>query len=313
MKKALKTAARGTVFPYAGEKWVVLEHDPAGRTLCLRLDLIPNKPFDENNCNNFATSSSKEWMNGPYLDNLIDAVKGPNAFLQKEKTMEATKERAARRDRATPARTSGSSPAHGSRTQSITRRRRRAKARIRQTAVLLTAAVMVAGIGVAVSTIGTDRPTAADLPTPTAEQPAVVIQTPAASTQTPEPTEAPVRFYLSASERDTVERVVMAESGGESFEGQMLVAQCILNAAEKEGVQPSEAVVIYSYTSNRPDPTQSVKDAVAAVFDRGEVAIDAPVMYFYNPALVTSDWHESQIFVAEVGGHRFFAERSPAA
>ena len=65
MKKALKTAARGTVFPYAGEKWVVLEHEPAGRTLCLRLDLIPNKPFDENNCNNFATSSSKEWMNGP--------------------------------------------------------------------------------------------------------------------------------------------------------------------------------------------------------------------------------------------------------
>lgn len=206
--------------------------------------------------------------------------------------MEATKERAARRDRATPARTSGSSPAHGSRTQSITRRRRRAKARIRQAAVLLTAAVIVAGIGTVISTIAGGREN---------------------TTELPEPTEALVRFYLSASERDTVERVVMAESGGESFEGQMLVAQCILNAAEKEGVQPSEAVVIYSYTSNRPDPTQSVKDAVAAVFDRGEVAIDAPVMYFYNPALVTSDWHESQIFVAEVGGHRFFAERSPAA
>ena len=102
----------------------------------------------------------------------------------------------------------------------------------------------------------------------------------------------------------------MAESGGESFEGQMLVAQCILTPREG-GRAASEAVVIYSYTSNRPDPTQSVKDAVAAVFDRGEVAIDAPVMYFYNPALVTSDWHESQIFVAEVGGHRFFAERSP--
>lgn len=227
--------------------------------------------------------------------------------------MEATKERAARCNRATPARTSDSSPAHGSRTSSITRRRRRAKARIRQAAALLTAAAIVAGIGVTVSTMTADRPTAADLPTPSIEQPAVVTTPPAENTATPEPTATPARYQLSASERDTVERVVMAEAGGESFAGQMLVAQCILNAAEKEGVQPSEAVVIYSYTSSRPDPTQSVKDAVAAVFDRGEVAIDAPVMYFYNPALVTSDWHESQIFVAEVGGHRFFAERSPNA
>lgn len=84
MKKSLKTAARGTVFPYAGEKWVVLEREAGGRTLCLRLDLIPDKPFDENNRNNFAISSSKEWMNGPYLDNLIDAVKGPHAFLTTE-------------------------------------------------------------------------------------------------------------------------------------------------------------------------------------------------------------------------------------
>lgn len=224
--------------------------------------------------------------------------------------MEATKERAARCNRATPARTSGSSPAHGSRTQSIARRRRRAKARIRQASVLMAAAAIVAGIVMVVSTVATERPAASDA---AEEQPAVVVTTPAGSSETSDPTDVPVRFYLSASERDTVERVVMAEAGGESFEGQMLVAQCILNAAEKEGVQPSEAVVIYSYTSSRPDPTQSVKDAVAAVFDRGEVAIDAPVMYFYNPALVTSDWHESQIFVAEVGGHRFFAERSPAA
>ena len=84
MKKALKTAARGTVFPYAGEKWVVLEHDPAGRTLCLRLEVIPDKPFDEDNRNNFAISSSKEWMNGPYLDNLLEDVNGPNAFLTTE-------------------------------------------------------------------------------------------------------------------------------------------------------------------------------------------------------------------------------------
>lgn len=200
--------------------------------------------------------------------------------------MEATKERAARRDRATPARTSGSSPAHGSRTQSITRRRRRAKARIRQAAVFLAAAAIVAGVTMLVSSIATDRPETADTQTPSVEQPAVVVTAPAASTQTPEPTEAPARFYLSASERDVVERVVMAESGGESYEGQMLVAQCILNGAEKQGVQPSEAVEIYQYAGARPKPTQSVKDAVAAVFDRGETVVDEPVLYFYNPAIV---------------------------
>ena len=226
----------------------------------------------------------------------------------KEKTMEATKERAARCNRATPARTSGSSPAHGSRTKSIAHRRRRAKTRIRQAAVLLTAAAVAAGIVMVISSVATEKPAVSDA---AAEQPTAIVTTPAESAQTPDRAEPTVRFYLSTSERDTVERVVMAEAGGESFEGQMLVAQCILNAAEKEGVQPSEAVVIYSYTSSRPDPTQRVKDAVAAVFDRGEVAIDAPVMYFYNPALVTSDWHERQIFVAEDGGHRFFAERSP--
>ena len=102
----------------------------------------------------------------------------------------------------------------------------------------------------------------------------------------------------------------MAEAGGESFEGQMLVAQCILNACEKTGTQPSEAVVTFKYAPARPDPTDSVREAVAAVFDDGDTVTDEPVMYFYNPARVTSAWHESQIFVIEVGGHRFFAERS---
>ena len=175
---------------------------------------------------------------------------------------------------------------------------------------MLTAAAIVAGICAAISAIAGDRGGIADLSATTEKKPAVIVTTPAESTQTPEPTAAPARYPLSASERDTVERVVMAEAGGECYEGQVLVAQCILNAAEKRGVDPSEAVVLYSYTKSRPDPTQRVKDAVAAVFDRGETVVDEPILYFYNPALVTSDFHESQIFVIEEGGHRFFAERS---
>ena len=84
MKKiALKNAARGTAFDYAGQSWIPLENDD-GRALCLSKDIIETRAFDEGNCNNFAVASSKEYLNGAYLDNLIDAVKGPNAFLQTE-------------------------------------------------------------------------------------------------------------------------------------------------------------------------------------------------------------------------------------
>lgn len=85
MKKiALKNAARGTAFDYAGQSWVLLENDPTGRTLCLSKDIIETRAFDEGNCNNFAVASSKEYLNGAYLDNLLEDVNGPNAFLTTE-------------------------------------------------------------------------------------------------------------------------------------------------------------------------------------------------------------------------------------
>ena len=217
--------------------------------------------------------------------------------------METTKERAARCDRATHARRSSSLPAYGSRTASITRRRRRAKRKALRAATLAATVLLLGGISVAIFTTPAGSKQEADLLPPTNTVGAYI---PDAT----EPAEPVLRYPLTDAERDVVERVVMAEAGGESFEGQMLVAQCILNAAEKRGVEPSEAVVLYSYTKSRPDPTQRVKDAVAAVFDRGETVVDEPILYFYNPALVTSDFHESQIFVIEEGGHRFFAERS---
>lgn len=229
---------------------------------------------------------------------------------RKEKPMETTKERAARCDRATHARRSSSLPAYGSRTASITRRRRRAKRKALRAATLAAAALLLGGISVAIFTTPTGSKQETNILPPTTTVGTYIPDTTAPATETVEPTEPAVRYPLTDAERDIVERVVMAEAGGESFEGQMLVAQCILNAAEKRGVDPSEAVVLYSYTKSRPDPTQRVKDAVAAVFDRGETVVDEPILYFYNPALVTSDFHESQIFVIEEGGHRFFAERS---
>lgn len=187
---------------------------------------------------------------------------------------------------------------------------RRNQRKALRAATLATAVLLLGGISVAIFTAPAGSKQETNILPPTTTVGTYIPDTPAPAAEAVEPAEPAVRYPLTDAERDVVERVVMAEAGGESFEGQMLVAQCILNAAEKRGVEPSEAVVLYSYTKSRPDPTQRVKDAVAAVFDRGETVVDEPILYFYNPALVTSDFHESQIFVIEEGGHRFFAERS---
>ena len=114
------------------------------------------------------------------------------------------------------------------------------------------------------------------------------------------------RYSLTEAERDLIERVVMAESGGESYKGQMLVAQCILNACEIDGIRPAKAIKKYAYAKARPEPSDSVKRAVSAVFDKGETVTDEPIVYFYAPRMVKSEFHESQVFCIEEGGHRFF-------
>ncbi len=118
-----------------------------------------------------------------------------------------------------------------------------------------------------------------------------------------------VRYNLTDTERDLVERVVMAESGGECFEGQMLVCQCILNACEIDGIRPQQVIKKYAYAKGRPAASDSVKRAVSEVFDRGETVTQEPIVYFYAPKVVRSEFHERQRFVLREGNHKFFAER----
>lgn len=117
-----------------------------------------------------------------------------------------------------------------------------------------------------------------------------------------------VRFYLSDDERIVVENIVMGEAGAESYEGQVLVAQCILNACIKEGLQPSEVRKSYQYAGWNTNPTKSVKKAVRSVFDNGFELTNEPILYFYNPNICKSDWHETQRLVVIEGSHKFFAE-----
>ena len=115
------------------------------------------------------------------------------------------------------------------------------------------------------------------------------------------------RYRLTADERELICEVVMAESGIEPFDGKMAVSQCILNACEKTGKRPAEIVEEYCYTDRRVEPNAETREAVAAVFDAGETVTDAKILFFYAPALVSSEWHESQTYICTIGAHRFFA------
>lgn len=117
------------------------------------------------------------------------------------------------------------------------------------------------------------------------------------------------RYALTDAERDIVERVVMAEAEGEGFDGQRLVAQCILNTAEAMDLRPDEVVLAPNqYASPAAEASQEVKDAVSAVFDDGDMVTNEPIRWFYNDKLVYSEWHEGKRFVMYFGNHKFFAE-----
>lgn len=117
------------------------------------------------------------------------------------------------------------------------------------------------------------------------------------------------RYTLTDSERDIVERVVMAEAAGEGFDGQRLVAQCILNTAEAMDLRPDAVVLAPNqYASPAAEASQEVKDAVSAVFDDGDMVTGEPIRWFYNDKLVYSEWHEGKRFVMYFGNHKFFAE-----
>ena len=176
--------------------------------------------------------------------------------------------------------------------------------KINDTALLLLF-VMMLGLMLGALALDLVPPTEQNEPAPQSEP--TTTTTTAPTTTTTEP--APALYYpLTDEERDTVERVVMAEAGGESYEGQMAVAQCILNASTLHDLRPDETVEEFKYTGWRPEPTEEVKQAVAAVFDDGATVFDRDVLYFYAPAICRSTWHEAQDYVTTIGGHRFFKE-----
>ena len=130
---------------------------------------------------------------------------------------------------------------------------------------------------------------------------------PTAQATEPEPY---IRYQLTEYERNIVERVVMAESGNQSQNGQMAVAQCILNTAEATGQRPDAVVLTpnqYAKPAAASSVSDSVKQAVSAVFDHGQTVTDEPIRFFYAPKYSSGRWHESALtYVITIEDHKFF-------
>lgn len=65
----LKEVKRGEMFEHCGHKWIVLGHNTA-HTLALSEDIIDVMPFDVNNCNNWAKSSLRVYLNENFFKKL---------------------------------------------------------------------------------------------------------------------------------------------------------------------------------------------------------------------------------------------------
>ena len=114
-------------------------------------------------------------------------------------------------------------------------------------------------------------------------------------------------YVLNDSERIAVECAVMCEAGGEGIEGQMMVAQSILDGSLRNGFNVFQTIYCYEiHSTSYSNVTDEVREAVSRVFDDGERITEEKADLWYAPALVESPWHEEQQYIITVGGHRFF-------
>lgn len=120
-----------------------------------------------------------------------------------------------------------------------------------------------------------------------------------------------VPVVLDESQRSLLERLVQGESGGLDIESAALVAQCIRDAMVYKGYTDINKIIVeLKYSgSTKKEPTEATKEAVRLIFDEGKSAVQHRIIYFYAPKVVDSRFHESQNFIIEYGGHRFFDEK----
>lgn len=120
-----------------------------------------------------------------------------------------------------------------------------------------------------------------------------------------DPSYTPSHVSLSDYDRAKTERLVMGEGGTMGYEGCALIAQSIRDAMVRSDTSSIDQIINeYQYFGSTDfEPNQDAKDAVAFIFDQDGIAIQHRVLCFY---IGSSEWHETQTYLYQIGGVRFF-------
>ena len=115
----------------------------------------------------------------------------------------------------------------------------------------------------------------------------------------------PKAVTLSDYDRAKLERLVMGEAGSMGYNGCALVAQCIRDAMNRSNTTSIDSIIseYKYYAPTNKEPNQTVKDAVAYIFDQNGSAVQHRILCFYTGQ---SGWHETQNFIVGYQNVRFF-------
>lgn len=113
---------------------------------------------------------------------------------------------------------------------------------------------------------------------------------------------------VRVEDRAVLEGLVMGEFGTD-YIGAVLVAQTIRDTMVKTGIYNTSRIAReWGYSAAiRSNVSDDVKRAVSFVFDQGGSAVQHQLSYFYASHLIYSSWHETQKFIVQYGGCRFFS------
>jgi len=124
----------------------------------------------------------------------------------------------------------------------------------------------------------------------------------------------PQRIYEDEeanADYEYIVRVITTE-GGYDHDICMAVTQCLYNTCEKYDWKytPAQIIEMYQYAYPSSFISEEALDAYRQIFLEGIVCVGVgEATIFYAPKYCHSAYHESQIFVTEINGVRFFKER----